>query len=45
MDEEQIQDINWSWVMKGLDIDPSDVVDIDIVETVLGAYLRIPYRK
>ena len=35
MGEEQIYDINWSWITKDFDIDPPEVVDLDSVETRL----------
>lgn len=45
MEKIEIQDISWSWITKDFDIDPSEVVDLDIVEIPLGTYLRISYQK
>ena len=45
MENMEIQDISWSWITKDFDIDPSEVVDLDIVELSLGTYLRISYQK
>ena len=45
MDEIEIQDISWSWITKDFGIDPSDVVDLELVEIPLGVYLRISYQK
>ena len=45
MDEIEIQDISWSWITRDFDIDPSDVVDLELVEISLGVYLRISYQK